>query len=110
MEFEEKLRLLIKSKYSKLVDLAEKFDMNYTQLSQYMNGRKVSIEFLTKIIQEFPDVDLNWLLREDIIVGDKLEESPLSYKKIWNNEQNEQIINKIEELLNDLKIQLKEKN
>ena len=43
MEFEDKLKQLIKSKYNRLGDLAEKFDMNYTQLSQYLNGKKISV-------------------------------------------------------------------
>ncbi|MEP1487603.1 MAG: helix-turn-helix transcriptional regulator [Algibacter sp.] len=101
MKFEDKLRLLIKTKYIKLSDLAEKFDMNYSQLSQYVNGKKVSIEFLVKIIQEFPEADLNWLLRDD--VSDSVEEHSESYKVILNNEQ---IIDKIESLLSELKTQI----
>ena len=101
MVFEEKLKQLIKTKYSKLSDLAGKFDMNYTQLSQYVNGKKISIDFLTKIIQEFPDTDLNWLLRND----DILQESVESYKRELTDKQ---IIDKIEVLLADLKDQIKE--
>ena len=103
MKFEDKLRQLIKTKYSKLGDLAEKFDMNYSQLSQYVNGKKISLEFLTKIIDEFPEADLNWLLRSDDTNHDGVQESPESYKAILNNEQ---IIEKIEGLLHDLKSQI----
>lgn len=103
MKFEDKLRQLIKTKYSKLGDLAERFDMNYSQLSQYVNGKKISLEFLTKIIDEFPEADLNWLLRDDKIKHDSLEESPESYKAILNKDQ---IIAKMEGLLNDLKNQI----
>ncbi|WP_034041543.1 helix-turn-helix domain-containing protein [Wocania ichthyoenteri] len=108
MEFEDKLKKLIKSKYSRLSDLAEKFEMNYTQLSQYVNGKKVSIEFLTKIIQEFPDADLNWLLRNDSKKeNNSVEEYNEPYKAILNNEQ---IIAKIEVLLSDLKDQIAKNN
>lgn len=103
MEFEEKLKQLIRSKYSRLGDLAEKFEMNYTQLSQYINGKKISIEFLTKIIHEFPDADLNWLLRDDNTSKNNVQEGTESYKATLNNEQ---IIDKIEVLLSDLKRQL----
>lgn len=104
MEFEDKLKQLIKSKYSKLSDLAEKFEMNYTQLSQYVNGKKVSIEFLAKIIKEFPDADLNWLLRNDYNKEKNRAEEPNEpYRVILNNEQ---IIEKIESLLSDLKNQI----
>ena len=101
MVFEEKLKRLIKTKYSKLSDLADKFDMNYTQLSQYVNGKKISIDFLTKIIQEFPDVDLNWLLRNDNILREGVE----PYKRALTDKQ---IIDKIEELWVEFKDKRKE--
>ena len=101
MVFEEKLKRLIKTKYGKLSDLAEKFDMNYTQLSQYVNGKKISIDFLTKIIQEFPDVDLNWLLRNDNILREGVE----PYKRALTDKQ---IIDKIEELWVEFKDKRKE--
>lgn len=107
MEFEDKLKQLIKSKYNRLGDLAEKFEMNYTQLSQYVNGKKISIEFLTKIIEEFPEADLNWLLRNNALDDDKVQEHEESYKATLNNEQ---IIDKIEALLIDLKGQLNKNN
>tara|TARA_R110002049_G_scaffold143633_1_gene305818 strand:- start:15341 stop:15661 length:321 start_codon:yes stop_codon:yes gene_type:complete len=106
MIFEDKLKKIIKSKYSRLADLAEKFEMNYTQLSQYVNGKKVSIEFLTKIIHEFPDVDLNWLLRDDTANEDGVREVLEPYETALSNEQ---IIKKIEELLDSLKGKLTEK-
>lgn len=106
MRFEDKLRQLIKTKYSKLSDLAEKFNMNYSQLSQYLNGKKISIEFLAKIIQEFPETDLNWLLRDSEINDNGVQEQPESYKATLNNDQ---IISKIEGLIGDLKSQLEKK-
>lgn len=106
MTFQDKLKKIIKSKYSRLGDLAEKFEMNYSQLSQYVNGKKVSIEFLTKIIHEFPDVDLNWLLRDDTVSSEGVREDVEPYKTTLNNEE---IIIKIEELLGELKGKLTEK-
>lgn len=103
MKFEDKLKQLIKTKYTRLRDLAEKLDMNYSQLSQYVNGKKISIEFLLKIIQEFPEVDLNWLLRDNDPGTDSVKESDETYRAVLNNEQ---IIDKIEVLINDLKNQL----
>ncbi|WP_242085478.1 helix-turn-helix domain-containing protein [Aestuariivivens sediminis] len=106
MVFEEKLKQLIKSKYNRLGDLAVKFDMNYSQLSQYVNGKKISIDFLKKIIQEFPEVDLNWLLRDDDQWTERaVNEFSEEYKTVMNNEQ---IIVKMERLLQELKNQLPE--
>ncbi|MDO5978117.1 hypothetical protein [Flavivirga spongiicola] len=102
MLFKEKLKQLIKTKYSKYGDLADKFEMNYTQLSQYINGKKISIDFLNKIIHEFPDADLNWLLRNDDILREDVE----PYKATLTSKQ---IIDKIEILFEDLKDQIEEK-
>lgn len=105
MKFEDKLRRLIKTKYSKLGDLADKFEMNYSQLSQYVNGKKVSIEFLIKIIEEFPEADLNWLLRENQS-NHMLNETSETYKTLTSKEE---IISEIEILLKELKTQLASK-
>ncbi|GAA3648325.1 helix-turn-helix domain-containing protein [Flavivirga jejuensis] len=103
MVFKEKLKQLIKSKYSRYGDLADKFNMNYTQLSQYINGKKISIEFLHKIIDEFPEVDLNWLLRNDNM--DSLQEGMEAYKVPLTKKQ---IIDRIEALVVELKAQTQE--
>ena len=105
MEFEEKLKQLIKSKYGKLGDLAEKFDMNYSQLSQYVNGKKVSMDFLNKIIEEFPNADLNWLLRNDYISKNSLGEGVEPYKSPLTTKQ---IVDKMERLFVDLKDRIAE--
>ncbi len=104
MKFEEKLKRLIKTKYGKYSDLSKKFGMNYSQLSQYLNGKKISIEFLNNIIQEFPETDLNWLLRDDakIAVGDDRPSYP--YKPVLTRDE---IITKIELLLQELKTESK---
>lgn len=106
MKFEDKLRQLIKTKYNTLTDLAEKFEMNYSQLSQYVNGKKVSIEFLIKIIDEFPEVDLNWLLRDTSDSERILNETSARYKIMASNEE---IISEIEFLLKELKSKLETK-
>ncbi len=105
MKFEDKLKRLIKTRYKKLSDLAKKFDMNYSQLSQYLNGKKVSIEFLNNIIQEFPDADLNWLLRDDVKDLVNEDGDPYPYKAVLERDE---IIIKIETLLQELKTQMRD--
>ena len=71
-----------------------------------LNGKKISIDFLKKIIQEFPEVDLNWLLRDDDQWTERaVNEFSEEYKTVMNNEQ---IIVKMERLLQELKNQLPE--
>jgi len=106
MKIGDKLRIVVASKYSKIGDLADKFEMNYSQLSQYLNNRDVSVAFLAKVIKEFPEVDLNWLLRNDETIGDSVSEPPKDYKKRKNQQE---IISKIEVLLGELKQDLPQK-
>ncbi len=106
MLFGEKLKNLIKTKYRTVGECAEKLEINYSQLSQYLNGRSISQEHLSKIINDFPNTDLNWLLRDDFIEQNTINESPVLYKRLRNNTE---IINKIETLLGDLKEQLPQK-
>lgn len=103
MDFGEKLKVLIKTKYRTVGDCAEKLDVNYTQLSQYLNGRQVSTEFLFKVINEFHETDLNWLLRDDVPAENSVQEPVAVYKKPMENAE---IIEKMEQLLGDLKSQL----
>ncbi|AUP80259.1 helix-turn-helix domain-containing protein [Flavivirga eckloniae] len=107
MEFKEKLQQLIKTKYSKNKDLSDKFGMNYTQLSQYVNGKKISIDFLYNIIEEFPDADLNWLLRDDDLSNGLVHEGETPYKIPLTKEQ---IVDKMEKLVADLKNQMNNKD
>ncbi|AXP79220.1 hypothetical protein CJ739_120 [Mariniflexile rhizosphaerae] len=106
MDFGEKLKVVIKKKYRTIGDCADKFGMNYTQLSQYLNGKKISIEFLSKVIEEFPDVDLNWLLRDNLDEEYMVNENQAGYKIPMKNEE---IVDKTIELLTDLKLQLTQK-
>ena len=44
---------------------AAKVDMEYGYVNKFFTGRKPNIEFIEKVISIFPEVDLNWLLRND---------------------------------------------
>lgn len=106
MDFGEKLKEVIKQKYSSIRDFADKKEMNYSQVSQYLHGRKISIEFLFILIEEFPELDLNWLLRDEDFVENTVNEKPSTYKIPLKNDE---IINKTIDLLLDLKNQLSQK-
>lgn len=42
---------------------AEKMDFNRSTISHLLSGRnKPSLEFVMKLLQKFPEVDMNWLL------------------------------------------------
>lgn len=100
MKIGDKLRLVIAAKYNRIGDLADKFDMNYSQLSQYLNNRDISIAFLSKVIHEFPDVDLNWLLRNEETQENGVSEPRKTYKTRGNKDE---IITKLEAFVKELK-------
>lgn len=103
----EKLKRLIKTKHKTIGLFAEKIGMNYSQVSQYLNGRQLSIEFIYKIIEEFPEADLNWLLRDNIDHTNAIvSESHPEYKIVRNPDQ---IIDTINVLLGELRSQLPQK-
>lgn len=106
MKIGDKLRIVTAEKYPRIGDLAKKFEMNYSQLSQYLNNRDISIAFLSKVIREFPDVDLNWLLRNDEPIQNGVSEPIKGYKKRKNERE---IVSDIETLLDELKSVLPQK-
>lgn len=65
MSFEKKMKLFLEKEKVKQKDLASEINMNYTQVNNFINGnKKYSVKFLEKIMARFPDLDMNWLLRD----------------------------------------------
>lgn len=102
----EKLKQLIKTKHKTIGAFADKIGMNYSQVSQYLNGRQLSIEFIYKIIDEFPEADLNWLLRDNVDHINIVSDTNPEYKIARNPVQ---IIDTINVLLGELRSQLPQK-
>ena len=106
MEFSKKLRQLIDSHYGSIGNAASDLDVNYTQMSHYLNGRKPSIDLLNKLILKFPELDLNWLLKEELTLKDVVSEDAENYKTPLNEGD---LIAKIEVLLHELKSKVSQK-
>ncbi|OBQ56066.1 helix-turn-helix transcriptional regulator [Tamlana sp. s12] len=105
--FGTKLKPIIKHKHKTISAFAEKNGINYTQVSQYLNNRTPSMEFLEIVMREFPEIDLNWLLREDNAHSFFLLNEPDEKYEIQMS--NEDIVIKIEKLLDVLKSNLSQK-
>ncbi len=61
-----RLKEVLKDKKLKQNQFAKEIDENLTQLNKVLNDqRPISIEMLTKVAKRFPDLDINWLFRED---------------------------------------------
>ena len=73
MEFGKKLRVLLDKEGVSGRAFAEKIDVNPTHISKVLNGHRApNYELLEKILEEFSQVDLNWLMREHYTDADPI--------------------------------------
>ena len=101
MKIGNKLRQIIKSKYKNDVMFSQKIGMSSSSVSQFLtNKRRPSMQFLEHFIREFPEVDLNWLLKNDLDINNKEDDFLMEYQTPLNENQ---IIINIELLLSELK-------
>ena len=63
MKIVERLRLLIEDKGYNPKTFAEKIGMAQRTINNYVNGRFPSYEAIHAILQTFPDVSAEWLMR-----------------------------------------------
>jgi len=82
MEFGEKMKFLLKQKGVSQKEFALKVGMNYSHANKFFLGRSPSLDFITKVVEVFPDVNLNWLLFPDKVEQDpdRVEELGLLYE------------------------------
>ncbi|WP_417200069.1 helix-turn-helix domain-containing protein [Bizionia sp.] len=107
MKLGDKLRVVLEKNGYSVKAYSKKTGINYTQLSQYLNNkRKPSIEFLDTFFNEFPEVDLNWLLRDSESAENFVMEQSEKYVTPINNDD---IIKRMEYLLSNLKANLSQK-
>jgi predicted transcriptional regulator len=62
---EEKLKIFFKSKGLKNKDVAKIIGYSESMTSAYLGYRKINLEFLQSIIKNFPDIDLNHILKDE---------------------------------------------
>ncbi|AGN89446.1 XRE family transcriptional regulator [Flavobacterium psychrophilum] len=69
-----------------------------SMISKYINSDKLSTTFIKKLIEYFPDIDMNYLIKDDHDLN-RVEESRTEYKK-----RSVVLVDEIEERLNELKL------
>lgn len=102
MEVGNKIKALIKGRGLTQSQFADLIDENLTQLNKVLNGdRDPSFELLGKILNEFHEVDLNWLFRNYYQIHDSIpivnEDGATSNAELLDDIQN------IEEILLNMK-------
>lgn len=106
MEFGEKLGLLLKERKLSQRKFAEEIGVNAVNVNQYISGaRTPPTEVIFKVIEYFPETDLNWLLRKEFssrILNDTRQnyEVPITPATLIEN---------IEKSLKELKAQMSQK-
>ena len=83
-------RLLSNREIAKIMD-----GYSENMVSQFLNSDKLSITFIQLLIKYFPDIDLNYLLKEESDIH-LVEESREEYKK------------RSVEIMEDIKVKLEE--
>jgi transcriptional regulator with XRE-family HTH domain len=107
MDFGEKLALLLKEKGLSQAKFAREMEVNSVSVNQYIKGtRTPPVEFIQKVIDYFPEVDLNWLLREESNTTMMLQDAQAVYNVPITPAT---LIESIEKNLKELKAQLSQK-
>lgn len=61
----KKLKRFFQEKDLKYKDVAEVLGYAPSMLSQYLSGtKKLNLEFINRVAKHFPDVDLNYILKD----------------------------------------------
>ena len=99
MEFSEKVRKYFKDKELSNRDVSKIMDnYNEQQISRFLNGTKFSKTFMEKLLKHFPELDMNYLIKDEDETGKIIEEKRLDYLS-----KNTILIQEIEERLKELK-------
>jgi transcriptional regulator with XRE-family HTH domain len=107
MEFGQRVRVLMKQRGVNNKQLAEAIEENATSVTSYLNGnRQMRAAFIFKIINFFPEADLNWLFRNDTSGLHPANEDQVKYKVPKTPEN---LITNMEEELKELKALLAQK-
>lgn len=98
MGFSQKIKSYFKEKNMTIREVAQQMDnYNETVVGRYMSSDKISGTFITKLKKHFPDIDINYMISED--VENNIVKEGNEVYKIRSTE----IIEEIEERLTELK-------
>lgn len=67
MLIQDRVKMIIKSQSLSASEFADEIGVKRSNLSHVLNGRnKPSLDFLTKIVNAYPNVDASWLLTGNV--------------------------------------------
>ena len=90
-DFVKRLEKILEYYSMSAAAFAEKVDFNRSTISHLLSGRnKPSLEFVMKLLKEFPEVEMNWLLYGKgnfPSTSDEKDENVISKRKIINSKE-----------------------
>lgn len=98
MNLSEKIEAFIKEKGLTQKELAKILDMNYTVMNRNIVANKLTIDFILAMSRTYPELDLNWLIKDDYIPYVTAE--PIAR---YETARPDDIINQMQKMLNKLK-------
>ena len=101
----DRLKEFIRDKGFNQQDFATEVSEKYGNLNKILNGhRDIYYDFICRLINRFPEIDLNWLLRNDIDV-DAVMEPVEPYKK----KNTADLLAELERITKELRLQFPQK-
>jgi hypothetical protein len=103
MGFSQKMKTFFKEKGLNNRQVSEVME-GYSEslISRYINSDKVSLHFLNKLLQYFPDVDVNYMIKDEDALEEVAEKPAATAKE--NILLIEEIQQKLEQLKNNLSL------
>jgi transcriptional regulator with XRE-family HTH domain len=105
MILSEKIDLFIKEKGMSQKELAAEIGLNYVVMNRNILANKLTIDFILAMVKTYPEVDLNWLIKEDFMPYLHASEPSAKYETA----SPEEIIDQVHKLLDKLKEDLANK-
>lgn len=105
MNYSDKVKQFLKVKGLNQKDLANRFDKKEPLISRWVNNP--SLDFLQLMIKEFPDFDLNYIMKESPAYSDELTVDSVAEEQSGYGKNPKQLIEEIEERLALLKDKVK---
>ena len=99
MDFHEKLREYFINKGVSNKEISSKIGFSETMVGRYLRKNKPNYEFINALVREFPDIDLNYLFKDEL--ENTLNEQNQNYQKSPIT-----LIDEIEIKLHSLKVNL----
>lgn len=94
MNFNEKVQIFFDKKNLSQREVAKMMEYPEQLVSRHMNSDKLSITWIQRLLDVFPDIDMNFLLKDENVLNEPGEE--------YNN-RSVVIIDEIEEKIKELK-------